>query len=135
MSQNYVQDLASHLLAGNSIEPGKSLSGTTVVNGVAVDTRGMLGPISGIVAGGDANGSPTALSVTVKLQESDDGSSNWADIAHQREAVLEAARGVAVGQAHHTKRYVRAVATPALTGGTSPSIPIGALVGGSKERF
>lgn len=134
MAQNLIQDLASHLLAKTSIVPGASLSGTTAVNGTSVDTRGMGGPISGIFFLGAATGTPTALEVGCKLQESDDGSTGWADVYNQRTAVIDAASGVGIVQAHHTKRYVRAVATPAFTGGTSPAVPAGALVGGSKER-
>ena len=135
MSQERLYDLTSNLQAEVSGSPGgTALSGTTASNGSSVDTQGLSGPVHGVFLAGAATGTPTSFSVACKLQESDDGSTGWADIANQRTGTLDAAGEVAVVQGHHTKRYVRTVATPAFTGGTSPTLPYASAVCGAKER-
>lgn len=89
---------------------------------------------------GDATGSPSAVSVVAKVQQSADGSTNWTDYAdvYGVGSVTNAAASSEVSQniiLQGAQAYIRLVATPTLTGGTSPAIPLAAAIvlGGSSE--
>jgi len=128
-------DIRNQLGGGPSQLPGSTaLSGTTAANGSSVDCDLLEGPVALAVFTGAATGSPSAFTVTAKLQESDDGSTSWGDIANQETLVVNAASSVGLLRAHRTKRYVRSVLTPAFTGGSSPTIPAASWVTGNKRR-
>lgn len=100
------------------------------VNGAAVDMT-EFGDGVVVISVGAATGTPTTQSVAAKLQESLDGSSGWADIpgaaitaitVNSRTAEIRVERKKRVA----SKPFVRAVITPAFTGGTSPAIPVAA---------
>ena len=117
-----------------SNKPGTALSGTTANNGEWVDCGDGQGPVHGNFAVGDATGSPTAYTVTCKLQEADDSSGTGAqDIPVQDSALVlssNASSGFVRGR--RTKRYVRCVMTPAFTGGSSPTAPVASVVSTQK---
>ncbi len=128
-------DIRNQLGGGPSQLPGSTaLSGTTAANGSSVDCDLLEGPVTLAVFTGAATGTPTSFTVTAKLQESDDGSTNWGDIANQETLVVNAGSSLGLLRAHRTKRYVRSVLTPALTGGSSPTIPTASWVTGNKRR-
>ncbi len=88
---------------------------------------------------GAATGSPSAVSVTAKLQDSADGST-WADVvADDVNPTVQVAvtavntQGFFAIDASRLKRYVRLVFTVAFTGGSSPTILMDAkfMAGGS----
>lgn len=111
-----------------------TLSGTTADNGDAIDCQNYNGPVVySTFQVAEAGGSPTAFTVTCKIQESADGSTGWTDCATQDTAVISADKGAAIVRAHRTKRYVRNVMTPAFTGGSSPSIAASSVVMGQKQ--
>jgi len=114
-----------------SIVP-QSLTGSSAVNGVSVDTLGYDNAKIHAYAA-QASGSPTTGAVVVKLQESADGSTNWADALDNTGTVIgftlsalqtAAAFGAArvEGLNLNRKRYLRVVVTPAFSGGSSPAI-------------
>lgn len=118
------------LIGGVSLAP-QSFTGSSAVNGTAVDT--IVGDNAVIRAyGAIASGSPTASTLAVTLQESADGSTNWANANDNTGTVIGftlncktvAGDNVAriEGLGLNRKRYLRAVITPAFTGGTSPAI-------------
>lgn len=111
-----------------------TLSGTTAVNGDAVDCQNYNGPIYAVGMVGAAANSPTAQAHVVKLQESADGSNNWADIANQDAGTITASSGCVMVRGHRTKRYVRTVCTPAFTGGSSPTNTFDSVVLGQKQN-
>jgi hypothetical protein len=90
---------------------------TTTGQGAAVDVRDLEGPWALLLDA--AAGTGTAPTLDVKLQDSDDGSTGWGDVAGvafaQVAAVASRQRIVCVT---NTKRYVRAAWT---IGGTTPS--------------
>ena len=101
------------------------------LNGAAVDTEiyndGMV-----VVNVGAVTGTPSAFTVDAKVQESDNGTSGWVDVAgasivavtaidKTAEIPLDPMRAAA-------KRYVRVVITPAFTGGTAPTALVAANV-------
>lgn len=127
-------DPKTALGGGVSIKPGTSLSGVTAANGGWIDCNALQGPVYGEFSCGDATGSPTSYTATCKLQEADtSGGSGSQDIPVQSDALVMTANGsngYVIGR--RTKRYVRAVATPAFVGGSSPTLPVAATVHGQK---
>ena len=114
-------DIRNQLGGGPSQLPGSTaLSGTTAANGSSVDCDGMEGPVVLAVLTGAATGTPTSFSIAAKLQESDDGSTGWADLGKLR--------GI------RTKRYLRSVLTPAFVGGSSPTVPTASWITGNIRR-
>jgi hypothetical protein len=128
-------DIRNQLGGGPSQLPGSTaLSGTTAANGSSVDCDLLEGPVTLAVLTGNATGGPTGFAIAGKLQESDDGSTNWTDIANQETLSATAVATVYMLRAHRTKRYVRSVLTPAFTGGSSPTLPTCSWVTGNKRR-
>ena len=125
----------------------QSVSGASAVNGTSVDTLGYDNAKIHVYSA-QASGSPSAASLAVTLQESADGSTNWANAldntgtvigftlsALQSAAALGAAR--VEGLNLNRKRYLRVVVTPTFTGGTSPAVlAYGELVfGGGAQQL
>jgi hypothetical protein len=116
------------VVGGTSVAP-QSISGSTAVDGSTVDTAGYASA-SLYAFGAAASGSPSAATLTVTLQESSDNST-WttatdntgANIGFTLTVTSAAAENVAriEGLGLNRKRYLRAVITPAFTGGTSPA--------------
>lgn len=121
----------------------QALAATGAVNGPVIDRRNHL---SAVLLGitGAATGSPSGISTTFKLQHGDasDGS-DMADFddnsprgtASNKTATAENALALLGLDLSGAKRYVRVVATNALTGGTTPTLQVGAglFMGGSAE--
>lgn len=110
-------------------------------NGSAIDLLASNSPAGPYNAGlviletGAATGGPTAQSVTVKIQESADGSTGWTDVTDLAEVeaatvVSDADNQVKTLAFYPTalKQYIRVVATTAFTGGTTPAQPSSVLV-------
>lgn len=128
-------DARNQLGGGPSQLPGSSaLSGTTAANGSSVDCDLIEGPVTLFVFTGATTGSPSSFSVAAKLQESDDGSSGWTDLATQE--TLSVTSGSSLGKLRgiRTKRYLRSVLTPAFVGGSSPNVPTCSFVTGNLRR-
>lgn len=117
------------IIGGTSLAP-QSFTGSSAVDGSTVDTLG--GDNAVIYAyGASASGSPSAAALAVTLQESADNS-NWSNANDNTgtqigftlnchgAAAENAARIEGLGL--NRKRYLRAVITPAFTGGSSPAI-------------
>jgi hypothetical protein len=120
-----MQKLFEDVKAVVDIEPQAT---DTTLNGTAIDITGYEDAMA-IISVGAASGTPTGYTVDAKIQESADGSTGWADIT-----------GAAITQIVDTddvtaevkvdlrraarKGYIRVVLTAALTGGSSPAIPV-----------
>lgn len=119
-------DVEAYIKVSGEIAP-QSLSGTTAVNGDSVDRLGYNSLVL-FAQVGDATGSPSAFTATVKLQESDDDST-FTDISGAT-FVLDAdgESGQYNLDLAEYGRYIRAVATPAFTAGTSPTVPVQATI-------
>lgn len=128
MRFNVYDDLK--VIGGGSLA-AQSFTGSAAVNGSKVDTLNC--ETAGIYANGaQASGSPAAAALTVTLQESADGSTNWSNALDNTGTVIgftlnclsAAAENIAriEGLNLNRKRYLRAVITPAFTGGSSPAI-------------
>jgi hypothetical protein len=114
----------------SSIVP-QSISGSSAVDGVSVDTEGYDNAKLHVYSA-EASGSPSAAVLAVTLQESADGSTNWSNALDNTGEVigfslsgLQAAAGVNAARIEglnlNRKRYLRIVVTPTFTGGTSPA--------------
>ncbi len=92
------------------------------VNGAAID-RINYGSAVLFVTTGAETGSPSARSVTSKIQDSDDGSSGWNDVSGMSLAVsaINSSGRLKLNLAG-VKRYIRVVSTAAFTAGTSPTL-------------
>ena len=118
----------------------ETASASATINGDAVDvTFSGGGGASAIVAVqcGAAAGSPSAQTVDAKIQDSADGSTGWADLAAGSAAVQLTAddtfsQSVGINLTPGNKGFIRAVVTVVLTGGSTPTIPVGAtlIIGG-----
>lgn len=111
------------------VVPGAAMKASATANGTAVDKQ-LLQYSEAILVleSGAASGSPSAISVTAKLQESDDNST-WTDVtdltkveAASKELTAASSVLTLAFRPKGLKRYVRAVVTSALTGGSSPTI-------------
>jgi hypothetical protein len=127
-----------------SVKP-QSLTGSTPATGASVDTLGYdNAKIHAYAVTTTSN--PSVATVTVKLQESADNST-WTDANDNTGTVigftLDAHAADAPGAARieglnlNRKRYLRVVATPAFTGGTSPAIVANAelVFGGDAQQL
>ena len=127
-----------------SVKP-QSLTGSTAATGASVDTLGYdNAKIHAYAVTTTSN--PSVATVTVKLQESADNST-WTDANDNTGTVigftLDAHAADAFNAARieglnlNRKRYLRVVATPAFTGGTSPAIVANAelVFGGDAQQL
>ncbi len=128
MRKNVFDDVK--ILSGCSLDPQSNNTSGVAVNGNKVDTQG--GDNAALyVRGAAATGSPATFTLACKLQESADGSTNWSDaldntgtaIGFTLDVHAAAAENVAriEGLNLNRKRYLRAVVTPTITGGSSPA--------------
>ena len=100
-------------------------------NGSAVDILNYEGQAAAILQ--SAAGTGTTPTLDVKLQDSEDGSTGWADVIGAAFAqVTNAAASIQVVKfnASAAKRYIRAVAT---VGGTTPSFACAVSFVGKKQ--
>jgi hypothetical protein len=128
----------------SSIIP-QSLTGSSAVDGVSVDTEGYDNAKLHVYAA-EASGSPSAASVVVTLQESADNST-WTNALDNTGTVigftlsgLQAAAAVSAARIEglnlNRKRYLRVVVTPSFTGGTSPAVlAYGEIVFGGAQQL
>jgi len=133
MAQSPLMDMKSNALYAQSIKPETELAGTTAAEGGSVDCDNMIGSVHGLFSCGDATGTPTSFTATCKLQESTTGSGSWTDIATQTTLVLDADGEAGIIRGVRTKRYVRAVMTPAFVDGSTPKLPATAQICGQKQ--
>lgn len=95
---------------------------TTTVNGSSVDTLGYNSAAVILEVGAVSGTSPT---LDVKIQESDNGSTGWADVSGATFTQVTASNNSQIlrveGLGTSRKRYLRSVATIA---GTSPSFTL-----------
>ena len=99
-------------------------------NGVAIDTKGYNSLVF-TIQNGVATGTPTSYTVDAKVQECATSGGTYADVsgatitqitANSKEAVIRVE-----GLGTSRLRYLRAVVTAAMTGGTTPKALVSAL--------
>jgi len=102
----------------------------TSANGSAVDILDYEGQAAAILQ--SAAGTGTTPTLDVKIQDSADGSTGWADVTGAAFAQVTNAASAQVLKfnASAARRYIRAVAT---VGGTTPSFTCGVSFVGKKQ--
>lgn len=123
-----MHSLYDNVAVTKSISPESDLGGSPV-DGASVDTLGYETAML-VFESGAISGSPSATSIAVKLQESADGSTGWADANDNTGTpiggTVTAANSVLLarieGLGTNRKRYLRVVETTTFTGGTSPAV-------------
>jgi hypothetical protein len=137
MRPEFLLNIGAHLKSDCSALSGAA---TSAVTGNAVQRVGPGYNYSScqlVVGTGASTGSPSAISVAGKLQDSADGSTNWNDVPGAAITPIVASNSQATGNfiLEGCASYVRVVVTPTLTGGSSPAIPVaGCLVIGANRE-
>jgi len=108
----------------------QSFAGSSAVDGSSVNTSGYTDAVIRAY-GAEASGSPSAATLVVTLQEASDNAT-WSNALDNTGTVIgftlncEAAAAENIARIEglnlNRKQYLRAVITPAFTGGTSPAI-------------
>lgn len=126
MANPLISNVGSLIKTVPGSTPRAASAGAT--NGAAVDRLG-YGSLVLATATGAATGSPSAVGVAAKLQDSADGSTGWADVSGAALALAaENASGKVNVDLAGVKRYVRVVETVALTGGSTPTLALASTV-------
>ena len=134
MNLSQARNVGDYVKLVTGVAPANSAAGA--VNGAAIDRLGYESCVLRANTGA-ASGSPTVQTIDAKLQESDDGSTGWADITGA--AVTQIAADATAAEVDvdlsGVKRYIRAVRTTAFTGGISPAWPnsVEVVLGGPVE--
>lgn len=109
-------------------------SAAATINGPAIDRMGYGSCVLQVQTGLDT-GTPTTRSVIAKIQHSDDGSTNWTDLAvpvggsFATTAITAVSTNAEVDvNLAGAKRYIRSVVTIAFTGGTTPTVGVSSTV-------
>lgn len=109
-------------------------SAAATINGPAIDRLGYGSCVLAVQTGLDT-GTPTTRSVIAKVQHSDDGSTNWTDLAVPVGGSFATSAITAVSSVAEVdvnlagaKRYIRSVVTVAFTGGSSPTVGVASVV-------
>jgi len=123
------RDIGSFLLSKAGVAP-QSFSGATPANGTGFDRTGYESLVVAVQAGA-TTGSPTAFSLTAKVQHSADNSTfaDYSVAGTVPQVAVTAANTLAELDVDLSgaKQYVRVVLTPSFTGGTSPTVLGGAV--------
>lgn len=122
-------DIGAYVKTEVGLKPTNSAASATN-KGAAIDRLGFLSAVIACAIG-SAAGSPSAISATYKLQESDtttDG--DFTDVSGAALAAMTAndSSGYIDANLQGLKRYIRVVCTVALTGGSTPTLPVAATV-------
>lgn len=125
------RNIGAFIGAKKAIKPTNA--GAGAINGTGFDRTGEQS-CTFIVMCGDASGSPSAQTVDCKLQDSADNST-FADVSGATADQLTGDDESAYKDFNLSglRQYVRLVVTVALTGGSTPAIPVAAslILGGS----
>ena len=122
---------------GTSLVP-QAITGSSAVDGAnAVDTKGYNTALVHVYAA-QVTSAGSAASLAVTLQESADGSTNWANALDNTGTVIGFTLNVQSADAYNSarieglglnrKRYLRVVITPTYVGGSPSSIAYGAIL-------
>ena len=121
-----LHDFAHQAILGGGLTPRTA---TTTVNGSAVDLISGDGRCFAVQQVGAVSG--TSPTLAGKIQESADGSTNWADVAGATFTTVSTTDNVQAITFDRTLRYVRYVGT---VGGTSPSFILAVIVSEQKKQ-
>jgi len=134
MSFSDIHNVGATVKVVTGVSPVASAAAT--INGVAVDRRDFGSAVLTHFAGA-ATGAPTAQTAATKLQESDTSGGTFTDVtgAAPSDLTVDDTDSSVDVDLTGVKRFVRVVTTVSFTGGTSPTLPVGAalVLGGSVD--
>jgi hypothetical protein len=132
-------DVGSILTAKIGNVPVAASAGTR--SGTAIDRQGFSSGVL-VAMSGAATGTPTTQTLDAKIQDSDDGSTGWADY-NDGSGVVSLTQITAVNTVGRkrfnlirAKRFIRVQEVVAFTGGTTPTLAVGesVILGGAQEE-
>jgi hypothetical protein len=98
----------------------------STVNGPALARPGSL---TVVAMTGVTTGAPSSFTVSMKVQDSDDGVSGWGDLSGGAVPVITAVNTLAeLNLGLTTKAFVRVVSVVAFVAGTAPTVQVAAIV-------
>ncbi len=111
--------------------PEDTVAATVV--GAAIDRRSATGSGASavmIISCGAATGGPSAQSVIATMQDSADGSSDWQDIGSVAATLTADDTSAATPNINlvAVRKFIRGEAIVSFTGGSTPSIPVAAII-------
>lgn len=118
-----VHNLGENIKTGLALEP---IADDGAQTGVVIDRKGFYGAVFTTVVG-LATGSPSAQTVDTKIQECDTSGGSYTDIsgATMTQITADSLGGEINLDLNSIKRYIKVVTTVALTGGSTPKLPVG----------
>lgn len=123
-----MRDIGSEVKTVRALSP-QSNSGGSAVNGVVIDRMGFDSLVATVITGA-ISGSPTAISMAIKVQHG--GASDGSDAADVTGATGTITTADSVKEINVNcealKRYVRVTQTTTFTGGTTPAVLVGATI-------
>lgn len=108
----------------------QSISGSSAVNGASYDqlSKAPCEDAMVLIANGDVSGTPDSYSLAYKIQDSADNST-FADVSGlTASSTANNTVKVIAFRPGQLRRYIRVVATPTFTGGSSPAVAVGAVL-------
>ncbi|MBN1253986.1 MAG: hypothetical protein JXA50_01765 [Deltaproteobacteria bacterium] len=129
-----MRDLGNEVKTLMAVKP-QNQSGDGAVTGEEVDRLGFENCVIGFNAGA-ATGTPSAVAIACKLQECATSGGSFTDISGATVTIdAESQHKQLNVKLAGVKRYIKAVMTVAFTGGSSPTIDVGAsiVLGNAKE--
>lgn len=125
-------DLGNNIYTALLFNP-QTITGSTEVTGTSIDRLGYEGSVISCFIG-STYGSPTGVTVTFSLTESEDNST-FTDVSSATAVITNTNTRVEINQdLLGLNRYIRIDAVPGFVGGTAPYVIAGAIgiLGGSK---
>jgi hypothetical protein len=141
MSAQTISGVGAEIAPRTGLAP-QALSGSSDVNGTGIDRLG-FNSCKLVAKTGATTGTPTSFTVAVRLQHSDAVGSGYTDFTPSvpnpggTGAITPLAAANAIRDRSidlkTAKRFIRAVATPAFVGGTSPTVlaDVSVILGGA----
>lgn len=124
----FLNDFQNNTILGVGQPPGTALSGTTANNGTGRDMGEGVGQTHAVCMTGAATGSPSSYTVIFKLQECATSGGTYTDISGATVTATGDNQTKHIRTNKRTLPYVRVVATPAFSGGSSPTAPVASMV-------
>lgn len=127
-------DIGAEVKALPSIAPIAAPNSASPIEGTAHDRTDYSSLVACAYVGA-ATGAPSSFSIAFKLEHSDSPSANYTTLAGTERTLTAAGLTEVDVNLRSAKRYVRAVATVTITGGSTPAVPIAVplVMGGARE--
>lgn len=121
-----MRDIGNEVKTLTAVQPQNKDDGA--VTGEEVDRQGFENCVVGFDSGA-ATGTPSAVAIVCKVQECAESGGSFADIAGMTVTIDDESQHKPLNVAlAGVKRYIKAIMTVTLTGGSTPTINVGAQI-------